>query len=156
MKVNVGVLVELENRGMKPANSGVITLARQNNPADVYAIVVNGDKSLVDEDLARFGIENVIHISLLQNRSGNPDVKARAVIDAMNHFEITCLFALSTSTGKDILPRIAALMDAPLVMDCVDVDLEKSIACTSQYSGKTMATVKVTGAVAVFGVRPNV
>lgn len=156
MKAKVGVLVELENGGMKPANSGVITLVRNHNPDALYAIVINGDKNLVNNDLARFGIENVIHMSLPQNQSDNPDVRARAIIDAINYFEITSLFSLSTSKGKDILPRIAALMDAPLVMDCVDVDLEQSWARTSQYSGKTMATIKVTGAVTVFGVRPNV
>ncbi len=156
MKITAGILVELENGGIKPANSGVITLAQKSSPDTLYAIVINGDKALLNESLSGFGVENIIHMSLPDELSDNPDVRARAVVDAVNRFNITALLGLCTSTGKDILPRIAALMESPLVMDCVDVDLEKSIACTSQYSGKTMATIKVTGAVSVFGVRPNV
>ncbi len=156
MKTTAGILVELENGGIKPANSGVITLARKSSPDALYAIVINGDKETLNENLSGFGVENIIHMSLPDELSDNPDARARAVVDAVSRFDITALLGLCTSTGKDILPRIAALMESPLVMDCVDVDLEQSIACTSQYSGKTMATIKVTGAVSVFGVRPNV
>ncbi len=151
-----GVLVELENNEMKPANTGVITLALENNPVELYAIVINADKDTLNEELAQFGVEKIIHITLPKDQSNNPDLLARAVIDTISQFKMTSLFGLSTSTGKDILPRIAALKDSPLVMDCVDVDLKKMTANTSQYSGKTMATIKVRGDFSVFGIRPNV
>lgn len=156
MNTKVGVLVELDDHKIKPANLGVVTLARSNRPSDLYAIAVNADKKDLSEKLSRYGVEKIIHLSIPEETVGNPDVMARAVIDAVNHYGITTLFGLSTSKGKDILPRIAALMDSPLVMDCVAVDLEKSTARTSQYSGKTMATLKISGGVPVFGVRPNV
>ncbi|MCG8566010.1 MAG: electron transfer flavoprotein subunit alpha/FixB family protein, partial [Desulfobacterales bacterium] len=42
-----------------------------------------------------------------------------------------------------------------LVMDCVDVHFKTLQAKTSQYSGKALATVQVTGSPSVFGIRPN-
>ena len=68
---------------------------------------------------------------------------------------ITTLCGLTSAQGKDLLPRIAAALDAPLVMDCVDIDLSEQTAKKSQYSGKTIATVKLKGNHFLYGVRPN-
>ena len=151
----VGVLAELENSKLKLANAGMIRLALENNPAELYAIVINAKNSSINVELAQFGVKKVIHIALPEDQASNPDIIARAVIDTIAHFSLTSLFGLATSAGKDILPRIAALMDAPLVMDCLDVDLKKMTAKKSQYSGKTSATIRVSGGVSLFGMRPN-
>ncbi len=85
----------------------------------------------------------------------------------MKELRIDTVFGLSTPEGKDILPRMAAMFDAPLVMDCIDIDLQteddrqgkdSTTACTaktSQYSGKTMARIKTRGDIQIFGIRPN-
>lgn len=157
MKRAAGILVELEDGCYKPANSGVITLVRSRTDAPFFGIAVNADNTdEINTDLARYGVEKVIHVSVPDDRRHNPDVTARVIIDVMKAFDIEALFGLSTSKGKDILPRIAALLESPLVMDCVDVDPAGGWAKTSQYSGKTMATIKVSGPATVFGIRPNV
>jgi electron transfer flavoprotein alpha subunit len=156
MKKAVGILVELEDGQYKNANSGVITLARTAEDVQIYAIAVNADHDLVTPFLCEYGVQYIIHLSLPDNLQHNPDVTARAVIDVMSAHDMDTLMGLSTSVGKDILPRIAALLDVPLVMDCIAVDLNRNLAQTSQYSGKTVATVKVSGPKSVFGIRPNV
>ncbi|MDZ7665605.1 MAG: FAD-binding protein [Desulfotignum sp.] len=85
----------------------------------------------------------------------NPAVRAGAIADAARHLKLDTIFGLSTAEGKDIIPRVAAMMDAPLVMDCLDADLDKNTARTSQYSGKVMADIQLTGSVVIFGIRPN-
>ena len=62
----------------------------------------------------------------------------------------------TTSQTKDVFPRIAAILDAPLLLDCIGVDLETLTAEKSQFSGKTIATFKLRGAHYLFGIRPNV
>ena len=160
MKKAVGILVELEAGRLKPANAGVITLARSRTDAPLFGIAVNADSDADLEKygayLAKYGMDNIVGVTLPKDRQHNPDVTARVIIDVMKANDVGALFGLSTSKGKDILPRIAAALDAPLVMDCVDVDLTRGMAKTSQYSGKTMATIKVAGHTLVFGIRPNV
>ena len=73
----------------------------------------------------------------------------------MDHFGITSLCGLTSAQGKDLLPRIAAYLDAPLVMDCIDINLTEGMAKKSQFSGKTIATIKVEGQHYIYGIRPN-
>ncbi len=149
-----GVIIELENGKIKDSNLGMITLARSEN-RELYAILTDGDIKSVKEDLESYGISKIINVSLEQNKANNPVIKGKAIVGAIRYFHISMVFGLSTSLGKDLLPRIAAMLDAPLVMDCFHVDPVKNLAKTSQYSGKTIATIKVLGDVCIFGVRAN-
>ncbi len=74
-------------------------------------------------------------------RSSGP----RLSISAMQHFGINTLLGLTSARGKELLPRIAARLDAPLVMDCIAVKLAEHTVQKSQYSGKTIATIKTHG-----------
>ena len=74
----------------------------------------------------------------------------------MNHFKVNTLLGLTSAQGKELLPRIAAALDAPLVMDCIDLNLSDGRVKKSQFSGKTIATIQVKGPFSIYGVRPNV
>jgi len=132
----------------------MITLARLKNP-DLTAFMINVDANAVKEDLASFGMTRIVSISLPSGNAmvTNPDAMAKALSLAVKEYGMTLVFGLSTAMGKNLLPRMAAILDAPLVMDCTDVDLEKKIAVTSQYSGKTLAKIKATGKICLFGIR---
>ena len=58
--------------------------------------------------------------------------------------------------GRELLPRIAARLDAPLIMDCTEIDLDGHRVKTSQYSGKTIATIALTGSHFIYGMRAKV
>jgi electron transfer flavoprotein alpha subunit len=73
----------------------------------------------------------------------------------MDRFGITQLVGLTTPQGRDLLPRIAAQIDAPLIMDCLEVDLDRQVVKTSQYSGKTVATIQLSGRHFIYGLRAN-
>lgn len=152
---NVGIIIECEGDAIKKINYGVITLARRQSNK-LIALVLNGKGSALRKLLQAYGIEKIVDIVDEEGPiQWNGDTWARAIIDAMNHFNISTLLGLTSPQGKDLLPRIAANLDAPLVMDCMDVDLNLKIATTSQYSGKTIATIKLKGRHEVYGIRPN-
>jgi len=157
---NIGIIIEFEpalksnKKKIKHACFGMITLARQGN-AELFAFVINSDIAMLKSDLESFGITNIVDILLEPELQNNPVVRAKAIIKAVQKFHIEAVFGLSTAMGKDLLPRMAAQLDAPLVMDCIDVDIKKSFAKTSQYSGKTIATIKTKGNIPIFGIRPN-
>ena len=76
-------------------------------------------------------------------------------MDAVRAHGIQVLIGLTSAQGKDLLPRVAAILDAPLLMDCIHVDIDAQLARTSQYSGKTMATFQLSGETIIYGLRPN-
>lgn len=153
---NIGIIIELESDcgKVKKTCFGMITLAREKS-SELFAFVVNADIKALKPDLESFGITNIVDIVLEPEHQHNPVLITKAMIKAVQEFHIDTVFGLSTPTGKDLLPRVAALLDAPLVMDCIDIDLENCLAKTSQYSGKAIATIKTQGEILIFGIRPN-
>lgn len=151
---HIGIIIESDQGKIKEINFGMITLARAEN-TDLAAIVLDADGADLKEDLEAYGITKIIDVCLADGQEKNPAVRAQAVIQAIKEYGLEVVFGLSTATGKDLLPRVAALMDAPLVMGAIHADLENNLVKTSQYSGKTIATIQLTGSLLVVGVRPN-
>lgn len=151
----VGILIEVKDDKVKKTNYGVITLARR-QACELYAVVVNDNAAGLQEQLQQYGIERIIEITSQQGPVQWSPVKwAKAIIAAMDHFGIRTLCGLTSARGKDLLPRIAADLDAPLVMDCTELNFNEHTAKKSQFSGKTIATIKVTGQHYIYGIRPN-
>ncbi len=152
----IGIFIEFKDDKIKPTNYGVISLARQQG-GELHALVLNAKGASYKERLQQYGAAKIVDIT---SKDGplqwNPDTWARAIIAAMEHFGIRTLCGLTSAQGKDVLPRIAAYLDAPLVMDCTDLNLNESKVKKSQFSGKTIATIKVQGQHTIFGIRPNV
>ena len=150
----IGLLIEFKNGKIKEANLGMATAARGAD-RKLFALVVDGPAAEARETLSAFGVGHTVAI-----RTGidgwNPAVQAEAVTAAMQAHGITDLIGLTSPTGRELLPRIAARLDAPLTMDCTAIDLENHRVETSQYSGKTMAAIALTGTHFIYGLRANV
>lgn len=151
----VALLIEFKAGRVKKANFGMATLVRRAGKA-MCAFVINDPAAEAQAALEPYGVQQVVDI-----RAGgpaaawNPARWARAIAAAMDRFGITQLIGLTTPQGRDLLPRIAAQLDAPLIMDCLEVDLERKVVKTSQYSGKTVATMRLTGRHFIYGLRAN-
>jgi len=151
----IGILIETKDDVIKKTNFGMISQVR-GQTRGLCALVMNAKGSLYQEQLQAYGIEKIIDIATGEGPlQWNPVAWAGAIISAMNQFGINTLCGLTSALGKDLLPRIAARLDAPLVMDCMEIDLVRHTAKKSQFSGKTVATIKVSGHHYVFGMRPN-
>ena len=152
-----GVVIEIKEGRVKDANFGMLACARATG-RDVYALVINENGESFRERLESHGIHAILELTISggENTPWNPEQHTHAIIQAMEAHQIKTLLALTTPMGRELLPRIAAVLDAPLVMDCIDVDMEKGLAQTTLYSGKTIGTIKVSGAYQLFGIRPNV
>lgn len=152
----IGILVEVRNGRIKTANYGVITAARGDDH-ELYAFVLDGSAERYKDQLQKYGIRKVIDIRQKQGViPWNPELWSQAVTDTMRHFGITTLFGLTSARGKDVLPRVAASLEAPLVMDCTGVEVDEHTVQKSQFSGKLTATIRLNGRYYIYGIRPNV
>ena len=156
----VGVWIETGADGVKEANFGVITAARGAGNAEIYAFVLDGTADECQEVLQSYGVGKVVALGAgppeADDLSSSPELQAAALADAINHFEITVFLGLSSAVGRDLLARVAALMDVALVQDCVGVDLAVQTVTKSHFSGKTVATVKLNTTPLICGLRANV
>ena len=154
---NIGILIETGEDGVKEANFGVITAARGAGSAEIYAFVLDGSAQGCKEALQSYGVGKVVALGAEGgDLSSSPNLQAAALVAAIEHFSLTALLGLSSAIGRDLLARVAALMDAPLVQDCVGVDLDGRTVTKSHFSGKTVATVKLNASPFVCGLRANV
>jgi electron transfer flavoprotein alpha subunit len=155
MMERIGIFIEIKEGVIKKTNLGMITAAHDDNH-EIYAFLLNGGGARFKSQLAYYGVQKVIDISSNHGPlEWNPVSWSMAIIHAMEHFGIHTLLGLTSSQGKELLPRIAAYLDAPLVMDCTGIHLTEHTAKKSQFSGKAIATFKVTGSSYIYGIRPN-
>ena len=150
----IGLLIEFKGSHVKPANFGMATAARGDNHK-LIALVVDASAADAKAAMEAYGVSRIVNISS-GGSTWDPAPQAAAIVAAMRQFEITSLIGLTSPAGRELLPRIAARLDAPLIMDCTDIDLEKHRVKTSQYSGKAVATIAMTGSHFIYGLRANV
>ena len=151
----VAILIETKNGEIKPSNFGVITAAHGDND-ELYAFLIDEKGIRHKAALESYGIHKVVEIVSGEGPiPWNPDVWSKSVVSAMQQFRINILLGLTSAQGKELLPRIAARLDAPLVMDAMALKLAEHTVEKSQYSGKTIATIKTHGTHHIYGIRPN-
>jgi electron transfer flavoprotein alpha subunit len=152
----IGILIETKDGQVKKTNFGVITAARGDGH-ELYAFLLDGNGAQYRTELGNYGIQKIVDIATTQGAlAWNPVSWSMAVMGAMEHFGVNTLLGLASPQGKELLPRIAAHLDAPLVMDCTAVNLTEHTATKSQFSGKTIATMDVSGSFYyLYGIRPN-
>jgi len=151
----LAILIETKNGEIKKSNFGVITAA-QGADHELYAFLMEGSGAEHKAALESYGIHKVVEIVTDDGPlPWNPVTWSQAAISAMQHFGINTLLGLTSARGKELLPRIAARLDAPLVMDCLSVNLAAHTVEKSQYSGRAIATIKIHGSHRIYGLRPN-
>ena len=152
----IGILIETKEGALKKTNFGVITAARDDGH-ELYGFLLDGSGADHKTALEAYGIHKIVEITSKEGPlDWNPVSWSRAMVHAMDHFDVQTLLGLTSAQGKELLPRIAAVLDAPLVMDCIDINLSEHTVKKSQFSGKTIASIKVNGPCYIYGIRPNV
>ncbi len=134
-----------------------ISLARTlGQPFEV--LVVGNEVQDIQEQLGRYGAEQVVFYKNAQLENYSADGYARIVAEAVKERQADVLLMGATSTGKDLGPRVASILNAAMATDCIHVEMEgdnlKLI--RPMYAGKVQATIRLTSAVKVVTVRPNV
>lgn len=147
----IALLVEFTGEGVKPALSGAAALVRRAGRAPVGFVAAER----AAEAAAALGAYGVPELVAIDSGGGNPAAFAAAAAGAMRRRGIAQMVGLATPAGRELLARIAALLEAPLAMGCLEIDLDARTARVPRYSGKTVARVALEGPFALYGLRPN-
>jgi electron transfer flavoprotein alpha subunit len=151
--VRTGILIETVNNDVKDTSLGILTAAAGH---EKYALVLATDPNGIKDKLAEYGADHIIAITLPPgDMDPSPDLLAEIMVAVIKEYELGALLGTASATGKDIFARTAAILEEPLVSDCVDVDIDAKQVKKSHFSGKTLATLKVDGNVFLCTIRPN-
>ncbi len=149
------IFVETKEGVIKRAIFGVISGARSEG-SELVAFVLDGKGKEYQSELQEYGITTIVDITADGiSEVYDPEVYTGVIVEAMKKFECTEFVGLTSALGKDLLPRVAAALDAPALLDCVSIDCNEQTVMKSQYTGKTQAKMKLEGECLVYGVRPN-
>lgn len=124
---------------------------------DVTALVMGSDLGDAADGLGALGADAVIKVEASELEHYVPGAWAAAFSQAVEDNNPDVVLAAATGLGKDLLPRAAALLEAGVATDVVDLfEGDDGIAGTrSLYSGKATATVTVESEPKFFSIRPN-
>ena len=138
------VLIECDRQQLKRPSLHAITLAQQ--LGGDYALVVLGENSeTIAQSLVAYGASVVLFADDPALAEPLADRYAPVIAEAVRKHGAKTLVAASSTFSKDILPRVAALLDAPMVTDVLA--LEQVDGATAYRrpinAGSMFATVKV-------------
>jgi electron transfer flavoprotein alpha subunit len=143
------VLVEHDNKTMKDATLAVVTAASQ--LGEVHALVLGSGCAAVGEQVAKVAGVSTVHVAddaaLEHQLAENAAPLIASLMESHDAF-----LAPATTTGKNIAPRVAALLDVMQISDILSVESEDTFT-RPIYAGNAIATVQSSDAKKVITVR---
>ncbi|AZI35952.1 electron transfer flavoprotein subunit alpha [Caenibius tardaugens NBRC 16725] len=143
------VWVEHDNASVKDATLAVVTAASQ--LGEVHLLVAGEGCAAVADQAAK--IAGVAKVHLADNAAYGHALAenvAPLIVDLMGSHD--AFLAPATSNGKNIAPRVAALLDVMQISDILSVEGEKTFT-RPIYAGNAIATVEASDAKLVITVR---
>ncbi len=133
------VIAEHDNRGLKSATLNTVQAAT-NLPGDIHLLVAGADCAQVAEAAA--AIEGVAKVILVDNAAYEhflPENLAALIAEFAGDYAY--ILAPSSTSGKNLLPRLGALLDVQPLSDVVAID-GPDVFKRPIYAGNVIATVR--------------
>ncbi len=147
--MSVLVIADHDNKALRPATRSAITAARALGDATV--LVAGRDCRAVADDAA--GVAGVAKVLLADSPTlEHGQAEALAPMAAEMAKDFGYVLAPATSNGKNITPRIAALLDVAQISDITAIETEDTFV-RPIYAGNALATVRSNDPIKVATVR---
>ncbi len=150
------VLIELDAGRVRPASLRAIGFARTLGP-DFALLLLGRDLTSAVAPLTHCGAREILladHDRLAQPLA---DRYAHVIADAVRSTHSSAVVAAVSTFSKDILPRAAALLDAPMLSDVVALEPRAGdwLFRRPVYAGSRLATCTLNGPLRLFTVRAS-
>jgi electron transfer flavoprotein alpha subunit len=150
----VAVFLETTDKSVRSTSLPALTAARElakHHGGPVVAIVVGNGISGAAQDAARYA-DKVWTFDAPALKDPIAETWAPVLANAVKKLGATALVASATSTGKDVLPRAAALLEAGMASDITGVKGPKTFRRPT-YAGNALTDVEVLTPIVVASVR---
>ncbi len=138
------VLLETTTTNLRSASLPAITAARklaQANGGPLVGVVIGSGVGAAAADAARF-VDKLLCCDNPALGTALAETWAPVLVSAVKKTGAVALVASATSTGKDVLPRVAGLLDAGMASEIVAVNGAKAFRRPT-YAGNALTDVEV-------------
>lgn len=150
--MNTLVIVEHDNHHLKPATRHALAAASQLN-LPVTALVAGYQCGTVAEEVAKCaGVTQVLLADHMDYQHRLPENISKLAAELAQNTQY--VIAAADTFGKQVMPRVAALLDTEQVSDIIRIESADTFV-RPIYAGNALATVKLTAAKKVITIRPT-
>ena len=147
--MTVLVIAEHDGSTLKPATLHAVTAALK--LGEVHLLVAGQDANSVTAAAAKVaGVTKTFHADAPGYANGLAENLTPLIVSLARHY--THLLAGATSFGKNLMPRVAALLDVPQISDIMTVESADTFK-RPVYAGNAIATVQSADPIKVLTVR---
>lgn len=137
---NVLVIAEHDGSNLNVATSKTVSCARTIPDSSIaIAVLASDPESVAVQAAALQGVSRVIKVSNAANANPMAAVLAPQVVALAENFDY--VLAASTTFGKDLLPRVAALLDVQQISEIMAVESGRRFR-RPVYAGNAIAVVE--------------
>lgn len=146
------VVAEHNNKSVVPITLHAIAAANKLG-GEVSALVAGTSCGKVVEELSQVeGLSKILVAEHEAYKGFLPEVLAPLVVGTHKQFNFSHITAGATAMGKNVLPRVAALLDVAQLQDVTEIQSEDTFVRTI-YAGNAVLTCKSNDSVKVFTIR---
>lgn len=148
--MSVLIIAEHDNKSLKPATLNTVAAASQID-ADVHVLVVGFECQTVVEQAAQVaGVNKVLVADNAVYEHQLAENVSKLIVEIAGGYGH--ILAPATTTGKNTMPRVAALLDVAQLSDVIKVEAPDTFV-RPIYAGNAISTVKTTDKVKILTVR---
>ena len=148
------MIVEHDNHKINPITLNTITAAKKlPKNESITCLVIGTDCGKAAEEASK--IEGVNKVLLLDNQAFKgflPETLAPVIVQSQQKMAFSHIMFGSTAFGKNLMPRVAALLDVQPFSDIIGIDDENTFIRTI-YAGNAIQTVRSKDALKIVTVR---
>ncbi|WP_020558775.1 electron transfer flavoprotein subunit alpha/FixB family protein [Thiofilum flexile] len=148
--MNILVIAEHDNQTLKSATLNAVSAAQAIGGSIAIAVIGSGCQAVATDAQAIAGVDKVLLADNAAYAQHLAENEAKLVASLAKNY--THVLAPATATGKDLMPRVAALLDANLVGDVIAV-VSPDTFKRPIYAGNAIATVQDSDAIKLLTIR---
>jgi len=157
---NIIVIAEIRGGSLKRPSLEAVTAAQQlasSSGGQVVAIACGNGIDAAAAELSQNGAAKVVAIDGASFAEYSGDAWAKAIAEQAKANDAGAVLMAHTAMGKDLLPRVSALLDGAVVTDVVAVSCDGGAfgAKKPVFAGKATMTVKAGKSPFCATIRPN-
>ncbi len=153
------VLVFVEHQHGKVTKAALVAMtagkdAASKSGGECHAAVLGKGVDAVAGEISEYGAKKVYLVDDAALEHYTADAHAAALAQLVKDKGIETLVAASTAIGKDLLPRVAALLGAGMASDVLAFHADGTME-RPMWAGNVVATVTIEGSPKVVSIRPT-
>jgi electron transfer flavoprotein alpha subunit len=128
-----------------------LEMARKRGGAAI-AVVTGENADAPAGQIAKYGVSKVIVLEDPRLANDLADATAQALAALAKSLNAETILATATAAGKDLMPRLAARLNAPMASEIITINDDGTMV-RPMYAGNALATIELDGPIRVVTVR---